>query len=280
MPNMNLELHEKLDSLRKTVASTGGCVVAFSGGVDSSFLLTVAAEVLGERALAVIATSSTYPKREFSSALEFVRNRGISYVVVDSEELNIPGFADNPPDRCYYCKKELFTRLLTQAKTEGLECVMDGANADDAQDFRPGMRAARELGVRSPLLECGLGKSDIRTISREVYGLPTADKQPMACLSSRFPYGSKITAEKLRQVEMMEDFLSENGLTTFRARHHGDTLRLELAHSEAEKLWCGGLREQVVSLAKSLGFTYVTLDLEGFRSGSMNEVLAEDRRNK
>jgi pyridinium-3,5-biscarboxylic acid mononucleotide sulfurtransferase len=277
---MTPEQQTKLDNLRKAVASTGGCAVAFSGGVDSSLLLTVAAEQLGEKVLAVIATSSTYPKRELECALEFLRDRGIRYVVVESEELDIPGFADNPPDRCYHCKKELFGKLWARAKAEGFDCILDGANADDTGDFRPGMRAAREMRVLSPLLECGLTKPDIRAISREVYGLSTADKQPMACLSSRFPYGSKITREKLRQVEAVEDFLYEKGFSVFRARHHGDTVRLELAGSELQKLWSGNIREEIVSLAKSLGFAYVTVDLEGFRSGSMNEVLDGSRRGQ
>ncbi len=265
----------KLNALRALLRETGGCAVAYSGGVDSTLVLTVAREVLGDRCLAVIATSSTYPKREYEEAIGRVKEKGIPHVVVVSEELDIPEFSDNPPNRCYYCKRELFTKLREQADLQGLKHIADGTNADDAGDFRPGMRAAREMGVISPLRDAGLTKEEVRLISAEVYGLPTASKPAMACMSSRFPYGSAITRGKLRQVEAVEDFLVSKGFRTLRARHHGEVLRLELGPEEMLLMQQPAVREACIGVAKEQGFVYVTLDLEGFRSGSMNEALAQ-----
>ena len=263
--------YDKLDRLKTILRTSGGCAVAFSGGVDSTFLLTVAREVLGERCLAVIATSSTYPERERDQAVGFVEKRGIPHEVIVSEELDIPGFSENPRDRCFHCKSELFRKVRERSDARGLPWIVDGANADDTRDYRPGMRAARELGVRSPLLEAGLTKEDIRTLSREVYHLPTADKQSMACLASRFPYGSAITREKLGQVERIEEFLERRGFRVFRARHHGDVLRLELGSDEIETILRADVRKEVSAFAKEQGFVYITLDLDGYRTGSMNE---------
>ena len=265
--------HKKLSKLKGLLKSWGGCAVAFSGGVDSTLLLTVAHEIMGKKCLAVIATSSTYPKREYAQALKWVQDQDIPHTVIVSEELDIPGFSDNPPQRCYYCKKELFSKIIDEAKRFGVSVVADGTNSDDTGDFRPGMKAVQELGVQSPLLECGLTKNDIRLISREIYNLPTADKQPMACMASRIPYGSVVTKEKLKQVEAIEDFLAEKGFKVFRARHHGDLLRIELGKDEMTMLQDGTLTSELVEFAKRAGFVYVTLDLQGFRSGSMNEVL-------
>jgi pyridinium-3,5-biscarboxylic acid mononucleotide sulfurtransferase len=265
--------HKKLSKLKGLLKSWGGCAVAFSGGVDSTLLLTVAHEIMGKKCLAVIATSSTYPKREYDEALKWVQAQGILHTVIVSEELDIQGFSHNPPQRCYYCKKELFSKIIDEAKRFGVSVVADGTNSDDTGDFRPGMKAVQELGVQSPLLECGLTKHDIRLISREIYNLPTADKQPMACMASRIPYGSDITKEKLKQVEAIEDFLAEKGFKVFRARHHGDLLRIELGKDEMTMLQRGTLTSELVDFAKRAGFVYVTLDLQGFRSGSMNEVL-------
>jgi uncharacterized protein len=264
----------KLARLRDLLRRTGGCAVAYSGGVDSSLVLAVAGEVLGDRCLAVIATSSTYARRECEAAVEWVREQGIPYEAIESEELDVPGFRDNPPDRCYHCKKELFTKVREQARAHGLHHVADGTNADDARDYRPGMRAARELGVLTPLLDAGLTKDDIRVVAREAYQLPMADKPAMACMASRFPYHNAITPEKLRQVEAIEAFLTEQGFEVYRARHHGDILRLELGPGETDRILRPALREACVRLAKSLGFVYVTVDLEGYRTGSMNEPLA------
>lgn len=263
----------KLQCLKKTLADTGGCAIAYSGGVDSTFLVAVAREVLGDRCLAVLATSSTYPKREFQSAVKWLEDNCVPHVIVHSEELDIPGFSENPPDRCYFCKKELFAKVREEAHKRGLKAVADGANADDTGDFRPGMAAAKEMGVMSPLKDCELTKADIRHLSREVYNLPTSDKPSMACMSSRFPYGSRITREKLKQVEAVEDFLFEKGFRTMRARHHGELVRLELGEEEMLRIRDDELRTQIIAAAKQAGFTYVTLDLQGFRSGAMNEVL-------
>jgi pyridinium-3,5-biscarboxylic acid mononucleotide sulfurtransferase len=267
---------KKLEGLKALIASFEGLAVAFSGGVDSTLLLEVAHEVLGKRCLAIIAASSTYPRREYEAALERVRDKGIRHLVIVSEEIDIPGFADNPPDRCYFCKKELFSRIRREAERLGIGTIADGANADDPGDFRPGIRAARELGVRSPLMECGLTKEDIRAISREVYGLSTADRQSMACMASRIPYGSPITRGKLGQIEAVEGFLAEKGFRVYRARHHGDLLRLELGKDDMGLLQQDSLVLEIVDVAKRNGFVYVTLDLQGFRSGSMNEVLTPE----
>jgi pyridinium-3,5-biscarboxylic acid mononucleotide sulfurtransferase len=264
---------KKLERLKELVSSYGGLAVAFSGGVDSTLLLEVAHEVLGKRCLAVIATSSTYPRREYEGALQWVQGRGIKHMVIISEEIDIPGFSDNPPDRCYFCKKELFSKIQHQVACLGISVIADGANSDDTGDFRPGIRAARELGVKSPLMECGLTKKDIRAISREVYSLPSADRQSMACMASRIPYGSPITPEKLGQIETVEDFLAKKGFKVYRARHHGDLLRLELGKDDMGLLQNEALASEIVDMAKRTGFVYVTLDLQGFRSGSMNEVL-------
>ncbi|MCD6308824.1 MAG: ATP-dependent sacrificial sulfur transferase LarE [Candidatus Latescibacteria bacterium] len=266
----------KLARLKKILAGTGGCAVAFSGGVDSTLLVAVAHEVLGERCLAVIATSSTYPERECARAIEWVKSRGIPHAVISSEELDIPEFRKNPADRCYHCKTELFEKVREEAARHGIEWVTDGSNADDASDYRPGMKAARKLGVLSPLMEAGMTKEDIRAVSREVYDLPTADRQSMACLASRFPYGSEITGRKLEQVERIEEFLERSGFHTFRARHHGDIVRLELGDDGLGRLMSGDMREKVVAAAKKQGFLYVTVDIEGYRTGSMNEALGRE----
>jgi uncharacterized protein len=266
-------LRAKYDKLETTIRKAGYCAVAYSGGVDSTLVMSVAHEVHGNRCLAVIATSSTYAQREFQEAVQWVGERKIEYLVIHSEELDIPDFSNNPPNRCYYCKRELFTKIREVAQKRGLDTVLDGTNADDVHDFRPGMIAARELGIVSPLREAGLTKMEIRQISREKYGLSTADKPAMACLASRFPYGSTITKERLRQVETLEDHLLRKGFRNFRARHHGNIVRIELDPEDLRHLRDENLRHGIVQCAKELGFTYVTLDLEGYRTGSMNETL-------
>ena len=275
---MTSECKEKFDTLKKILLKTGGCAVAFSGGVDSSLVLIVAHKALGDRALGVIATSSTYPQRECEQAIELVKEQNIPYVVIESEELEIDGFRENPTDRCYFCKKELFGKVLKEAHARGLKWVADGSNADDTGDYRPGMNAAREMGVLSPLMEAGLTKDDIRTILREVYELDIADKPSMACLASRFPYGSTITSDKLSQVDIIEAFLESEGFRIYRARHHGDILRLELGPEELKAVMNDDIRKKVTAFVKEQGFAYVTLDMEGYRTGSMNEVLEENRK--
>jgi uncharacterized protein len=268
---MDATLQQKKAKLLDILREMGGCVIGFSGGVDSTFLLAVAARVLGKRALAVTATSETYPERELLEARALAERIGGRHRVIVSEELDIPGFAENPVDRCYHCKSELFTKLRRVAEEEGIPWVADGSNADDRGDYRPGRRALRELEVRSPLEEAGLTKADIRALSKELE-LPTWDKPSFACLSSRFPYGTTITREKLAIVGKAEDALRELGLRTLRVRHHGDVARIELGADEFVRV-VNGLRDEVVRRVKDAGYAYVALDLQGYRTGAMNETL-------
>jgi uncharacterized protein len=266
------ELQGKYEKLKNILGEMGSVLIAFSGGVDSTFLLRVAHDLLGERACAITATSPTYPASEFHESQRLARLIGARQIVIESNELEIPGFAANPKDRCYHCKKELFRLCADHAASQGFATIADGSNTDDLGDYRPGRRAAGELKVRSPLLEAGLGKSDIRTLSREL-GLPTWDKQAYACLSSRFPYGVSITPERLGMVERCEEYLKEAGFRVFRVRFHGDTARIELGEEEMARLLEPALRRELVALFKKSGFTYVSLDLQGYRTGSMNETL-------
>jgi uncharacterized protein len=269
-----MQLDNKLAKLQSILSAMDSAVVAFSGGVDSSFLLQTARDVLGpDRVIALTATSPTYPGHEFNESVKLARQFGVRQIVVDSNELDIPGFADNPPNRCYHCKKELFGICLNKARELGYAEVLDGSNLDDLNDYRPGRQAAAELKVRSPLLEAGLAKEDIRELSRRS-GLETADKQPFACLASRFPYGTRITAERLQQIDRCESFMRQNGFHTFRVRYHGETARIEVALDELTRIIDDSLRMKLLAEFKSAGFTYVALDLQGYRTGSMNEGAA------
>lgn len=263
-------IDEKLAKLKGILGDCGGVLVAFSGGVDSTFLAFVAREVLGEKALAVTASSETFPSSERREAERLAREFGLRHRVIETSELDIPQFAENPPDRCYHCKSELFAKLKCLARAEGIPWVVDGTNADDTADYRPGMRALKELGVRSPLLEAGLGKEEIRNASRRL-GLPTWDKPAYACLASRFPYGEAITRGKLAAVDEAESFLRGLGFRLLRVRHHGDVARVEVAPEEIER--AVEARDRIVQGLKRAGFTFVALDLEGYRTGSMNEAL-------
>ena len=262
----------KLKLLRERVRVIGSAVVAFSSGVDSTFLLRVAHEELGERVVAATIRSHTFPKRELDEAVAFCRAEGIRHAIIDSEELDIPGFAENPPDRCYHCKRELFSKLLDFARENGLAAVLEGSNLDDDGDYRPGRRAIRELGIVSPLHEAGLTKAEIRALSREM-GLPTSDKPSFACLTSRFPYGERITAAALERVEKAEQWLLDAGLglSQLRVRSHGNLARIEVPPDTIPHL--AAHAAEIAAAFKELGFAYVTLDLRGYRTGSMNEVL-------
>ncbi len=265
----------KLTNLIRILSRYKSAVIAFSGGVDSTFLARVAKDVYGDNLLLVTATSSTYPFYELEEAESLAALLGIKHRIIVSEEINIPGYADNPPDRCYYCKNELFDKITFIARNEGYEAVFDGSNADDLKDFRPGMRAKREKNVVSPLAEAGLTKDEIRMLSAEL-NLPTANKPSYACLASRFPYGEKITREKLDRVGTAEFEIRKLGFTQFRVRSHEDIARLEFLKFEMEKAW--ELRNQLDDICKKSGFRYVAIDLTGYRTGSMNEVLSEEEK--
>lgn len=273
---MQKTLQQKYDRLRQIITESASAVIAFSGGVDSTFLLRVCVDLLGENALAVTARSETFPDRELQEAVSLARLLGAEHLIIDSMELEVPGFKDNPPNRCFLCKTELFSKLNQIAIDRDISWVFDGSNGDDVGDFRPGRKAASELGVRSPLEETGLGKEEIRTLSK-MLDLPTWDKPSFACLSSRFPYHSKITREDLRQIEAAEGFLWKSGMREFRVRHHDTMARIELGKRELALLWEDNLREKIIVHFKSLGYKYVALDLEGYRTGSMNETLTTEQ---
>lgn len=261
-------MQEKLSRLKEILLDMESAVVAFSGGVDSTFLLKVAHEVLGDNCLAVIGASETMPTADYNNALQQVKKFGANYLVIQTEEMTKEEFVKNPQNRCFHCKNELFSKLLTVAQEKKLDWVLDGSNADDLKDYRPGLQAARALGVRSPLQEANLSKEEIRHFSKEM-GLSTWDKPASPCLSSRFPYGEEITREKLERVEKAETFLRELGFRDLRVRYHQDMARLEIPKEDFSKLM-GQNTDLIVNGIKDLGFTYVTLDLEGFRSGSLN----------
>jgi uncharacterized protein len=262
----------KLDRLNGLLRQTGGVLVAFSAGVDSTFLLKVAHAVLGERAVALTASSPTAPPGELEAAKEFAANLGCRHVILDSHELANPSFHQNPVNRCFFCKDELYRICREQADRLGVGAIVDGTNLDDLRDHRPGLKAAKEWGVRHPLVEAEMTKDDIRRHSREL-GLPTWDKPSSPCLSSRFPYGTEINLERLKQIATCELFMKELCFREFRVRYHGDLARIEVAPSEFDRLFERETRETISRKFKEVGFSYVSLDLQGYRTGSLNEVL-------
>ncbi len=270
---MDQSKQEKLEKLKEIFRGMGRVLVAFSGGVDSTFLLKVALDTLGrDNVLGVTALSPLYPERELSRAKQVVQTLGVKHRLIESNELEIEGFSANPPNRCYFCKRKLFEELRSLAEDESIPFIVEGSTLDDDRDHRPGRIAIQELGIRSPLKEALFAKKDVRDWSKTL-GLSTWDKPSLACLASRFPYGEEITPEGLRMVNESEEFLFGLGFKQVRVRHYRNLARIEILPEEMGLLLEKGLRDRVVGHLKRIGYNYITLDLQGFRSGSMNEVL-------
>ena len=273
MEQITKEQAEKLEHLRNYLKGLHSVAVAFSSGVDSTFLLKVAADALGDKAIAVTAKSCSFPKRELNEAVAFCEKEGIRHYVCESEELEIEGFAQNPRNRCYLCKKELFGKIQAIADENQIENIVEGSNLDENNDDRPGLLAVAELGIKSPLRECRFTKADIRALSKYLE-LPTWEKQSFACLSSRFVYGETITEEKLGMVDRAEQLLLDMGFHQVRVRIHGRMARIEIEPEEFGKLMEEENRTKIVKEFKNYGFSYIALDLMGYRTGSMNETLS------
>ena len=275
-PRPTPEAAHKLERLETLLAPLRKVVLAFSGGVDSTFLLAVLGKDPGRKVIAVTAFSPTHPQQEQEAARGLARLFSADHREITGDEINLEGFRTNPPDRCYHCKKHLFSKIEEIRMQEGCEVVLDGSNVDDLSDFRPGLRALKELGVRNPLQEAGLGKSEIRALSQEM-DLPTWNKPSLACLASRIPYGTEITEEALTRIDRCEAFLLERVQGSVRVRYHGNLARIEVASAAFPELLTH--REAIIGFFKQQGFAYVTLDLEGYRTGSMNEVLLQSERD-
>lgn len=268
------ELQEKLAKLEEYIRELGSLAIGFSGGVDSSFLLAVAHEVLGDNVIAVTGADASVPEREVNEAIAFCKERGIRHIICKVDPLQEEGYRNNSPDRCYFCKHGIFTEVKRIADEYGIKYMAEGSNMDDIGDYRPGLRAAAELSVKSPLREARLNKSEIRIISRAM-GLPTWSKPAYACLASRFVYGEEITEKKLHMIDRAEQFLIEHGFFEERVRMHGNIARIEVPPLDITRLAADGVREEVYEELRKIGFLFVTLDLKGYRLGSMNATLQQ-----
>ena len=268
---------EKFESLKSILKDMGQVIVAYSGGVDSAFLLKVAVDTLGNNAFGVLAISPTYPSREYKKTIETAKIIGARLEIIETHETDNPNFIENPVNRCYFCKTELFEKIGEIAQSGKYRNMVDGSNADALGDHRPGMKALKEKGIRSPLQEAGLTKKEIRELSHTL-GLPTWDKDALACLSSRFPYGEKISPEKLSMVDRVENYLFDLGFRNIRARHLNNTVKIEVAPHQISRFFEDEMRTKILKTIKKIGYTYVTVDLEGYRQGSLNETLPENKR--
>lgn len=275
MDNISTELKDKLHALKEYIKDLGSLAVGFSGGVDSAFLLKVSHDVLKDKAMAVTTVDAAIPERELNEAREFCAEYGIRHIICEVDPLKTEGYRKNGPDRCYFCKKGVFTEIRKAADENGIEYLAEGSNMDDLGDYRPGLRAVEELGVKSPLRAAGMYKADIREISRAM-GLPTWSKPAYACLASRFAYGEEITEEKLHMIDSAEQFLIERGFYEERVRMHGNIARIEVPAKDISRLAADDIREAVYKRFREIGFIYVTLDMHGYKTGSMNAVLGKE----